>query len=141
MRNHNVYDFKGNIEDSIKNGDIRQIFLFPGITNSLIRLLDSFENKKEIEPSESFPYKQTLIKFRSPFRIGEQQLRLIHPEDIISRDSFDKEAFISFIQCSCKRFKNSINIMPISGILNQYRKDIIDILESFVRDTKVVILN
>ena len=141
MKNHNVYEFTGNIESSIKNGDIRQIFLFPGISNSLLKLINNFENKKEIEASEDFPYQQTLIKFRSPFRIGEQQLRVINPNNIISRDFLDKEEFRVFIQKACKRFKNSINAMPINGNLSQFRKDIIDILEENVRDTKVVILN
>jgi hypothetical protein len=141
MKNHNVYEFTGNIESSIKNGDIRQIFLFPGISNSLLKLINSFENKKEIEASEDFPYQQTLIKFRSPFRIGEQQLRVINPNNIFSRDFFDKKEFRVFIQKACKRFKNSINVMPINGNLSQFRKDIIGILEENVRDTKVVILN
>ena len=141
MKNHNVYEFAGNIESSIKNGDIRQIFLFPGISNSLLKLINNFENKKEIEATEDFPYQQTLIKFRSPFRIGEQQLRIIHTNNIISRDFFDREEFRVFIQKACRRFKNSINVMPINGNLSQFRKDIIDILEENVRDTKVVILN
>ena len=141
MKNHNVYEVSGDIETKIKNGDIRQIIIFQGIPNPLSKILSLFPEKKEIEQTDVFPYTQQLIKFRSPFRIGEQQLRLIEVEDIISKTAFNEKNFITLIQNICKKFKNSITLLPLSGPLNQYNKDINKLLEENVHDTKIVVLN
>ena len=141
MKNHNVYEVSGDIETKIKNGDIRQIIIFQGIPNPLSKILSLFPERKEIGQTDTFPYTQQLIKFRSPFRIGEQQLRLIEVEDIISKTAFNEKNFITLIQNICKKFKNSITLLPLSGPLNQYNKDINKLLEENVHDTKIVVLN
>lgn len=141
MKNPNVYKFKGNIESAIKNGDIQQFIVLPGILDSFKRNFENFSDKKEIESEKDFEYKQTLIKFYSPFRIGKRQIRLIQPNNIISRDSFNKKEFINLIQNICKRYKNTITAIPINGYLTQYYDEIIDTLNAVVRDAKMIILN
>lgn len=140
MKNHNVYDFTANAETAIKNGDIRQIILFSNIYLPINKFLNSFENKKEIDATDEFPYKQILIKSRNPFRIGEIHTRIIYLENIFNID-FNKNAFTTAIKDICKKFKGSINALPINGPLLSVRKDILDILEANVFNTKVVILN
>lgn len=141
MKNHNIYKFTGNITSAIKNADISQFIIFPSISCPLNRIFDSFSDKKEIEPSDDFNYKQTLIKFYSSFRIGIQKIHLIKPENIITTNYFNKKEFTILIKSICKKFKNSINAIYIPNQLIQYRKDIIDILENNVRNTKIIILN
>lgn len=141
MKNHNVSYFKGDVETAIKNGDFRNILIFPGISSSFIKFLESFPNPKDIEPTEEFPYKQTLLKFRSHFRIGEQQVRLVHIDDIINRNEFDEEKLVSFIQNFCRLRKNTINVFPASGSLLHYSSEIEKILNDNVRDTKFVIIS
>lgn len=140
MKNHNVYDFTGNIEMAIKNGDIRQIILFPDVYLPINKFIASLGKGKLIEPSEDFPYKQVLIKSRSPFRIGEIQTRLIYLDNIFDK-SINKERLVEAIKIICKKFKGSINALPIMSSLNIARKDIIECLEANVFNTKVVILN
>ena len=141
MKNHNVSYFKGDVETAIKNGDFRNILIFPGLATNFVKLFESFPNTKEIEPTEEFPYKQTLLKFRSHFRIGEQQVRLVHIDDIINRNEFNKEKLTSFIKNFCHLRKNTINVFPISGSLLHYSSEIERILNDNVRDTKFVIIS
>lgn len=140
MKNHNVYEFTGNIESAIKNGDIRQIILFSGINLSTFKFLNSFENKKEVEPTNDFPYKQILIKHRSPFRIGEIQTRLIYLDNIFS-SKIDKKALESAIKDISKKFKNSMILFPIQGSLTPFRNDILNCLNDNTFNTKIIILN
>jgi hypothetical protein len=141
MKNHNISYFKGNVETSIKNGDFKNILIFPGLASNFVKLFENFPNAKEIEPTEEFPYKQTLLKFRSHFRIGEQQIRLVHIDDIINRNEIDKEKLVSFIQNFCRLRKNTINVFPLLGSLVHHSTEIEKILNDNVRDTKFVIIS
>jgi hypothetical protein len=142
MKNHNVYEVSGDIEKKIKNGDFRVIIKFPTI-NSLIDKLN-FENKKEITDNTEYPFKETLIKFYSPFRIGQHLLSVINlPEDILIKNGkdihFDTFKFEHAIQLICKKYKNTIIALPICGNLTQFKETITKVLEDNIRDTKVVI--
>lgn len=140
MKNHNVYEFNGNFEKAVKNGDVKQIILFSNINLPLLKFFNSLGEAKEISPNEEFPYKQILIKSRSPFRIGEIQTRLIYLDNIFDK-VIDKEKLTEAIKFICKKFKGSINVLPIMSSLNLVRKDIIECLEANVFNTKVLILN
>jgi hypothetical protein len=141
MKNHNISYFKGNVETSISNGDFRQILIFPGVSSSFIKFLDSFQDRKEIEPSDEFPYYQTLLKIKSPFRIGLQQVRLIHVNDFISKNELDVNGLKNFLLKFCSKFKNSINALPLTGVLSCYTSEVEKILDEIVRDTKIVIIS
>lgn len=140
MKNHNVYDFSGNFETAIKNGDIRQIILFSNVHLPINKFLAALGEGKIIEPSEEFPHRQILIKSRSPFRIGEIQTRLIYLDDIYDK-TINKEKLIEAIKNISKKFKDSINLFPIMGPLNYERNTIVKSLEENVHNTKIVILN
>lgn len=141
MKNHNVYEFTGDLEKAIKNGDIKQILIFPGVSTQFLKFLNSFPNFKEIEPNETFPYLRKIIKHRSPFRIGEMQIQIIYIEDIITKNNINLSSFKEFIKWFCSKFKNNISGLHISGNLLQFRKEIVDTLNEVVRDTKILILN
>ena len=140
MKNYNVSYFNGNIESKIKNGDFKNILVFSGLPSSFIKIFETFIGK-ELEPSEDFPYKQTLYKFRSHFRIGEQQFRLVHLDDIITRESLDETKLIKLIQTFCNKRKGTLNVFPILGPATQYTKKIENILNEHVRDTKFIIIS
>ena len=140
MKNLNVYEFTGDFEKAIKNGDIRQIILFSNLYLPINKFIASLGEGKIIEPSEEFPYRQILIKSRSPFRIGEIQTRLIYLDDIYDK-TIDKEKLANAIKDICKKFKGSINALPIMSSLNFERNVILKCLEENVYNTKVVILN
>jgi hypothetical protein len=138
MRNHNVSEFSGDIKTAIKNGNFNSIILFPEISTELTKFLDGFEDKKEISETE------TLIKTRSPFRIGVIRITLLYFKDVLTKKvgySFNKKEFEKSIQDLCKTHKNKIILFPFSNQFNQFRKDIESILEQNVRDTKIVVLN
>lgn len=142
MRNHNVYEVNDNIEKKIKNGDFRGIIKFPGINTLIDKMV--FENTVEMPVDESYPFNETLIKLRSPFRIGTQKINIIKlGESIFHRDGknwkFDEEEFKKAIELIMRKHKNRILALPICGSLSEYRSDIIKILEDNVRDIKVVI--
>ena len=85
-KNHNVYEFSGNLESAIKNGEFRYIITFPGITNPVTKLLNTFDDKKEfIEDS----FKRTLIKTRSPFRIGTIQINILEVDNVYSKEGIN----------------------------------------------------
>lgn len=140
MKNHNVYDFSGNFETAIKNGDIRQVILFSNVYLPINKFFTTLGEGKIIEPSEEFPYRQILIKSRSPFRIGEIQIRLVYLDDIYDK-TIDKEKLVKAIKNISKKFKSSINLFPIMGPLNYERNTIVKCLEENVHNTKIVILN
>lgn len=140
MKNHNVYNFNGDIEKAIKNGDLSQIILFDNIKLPICKFLNSFINLKNIEKTIDFPYNQSLLKFRSPFRIGERNIRLIYL-NAISEGKIDKQQLSKDIKNICKKFKNSISLLPIQGALIQYENDILECLETNTVNTKIVILN
>ena len=142
MRNHNVYEVNDNIEKKIKNGDFRGIIKFPGINTLIDKMV--FEDAVEIPADESYPFNETLIKLRSPFRIGTQKISIIKlSESIFQRDGkswkFDEEEFKKAIELIMRKHKNRILALPVCGGLSEYRSDIIKILEDNVRDIKVVI--
>lgn len=141
MKNHNVSYFNGDLESTIKNGNFNNVLVFSGLPASFTKIFDSFANNKVLEPTADFPYKQTLYKFRSHFRIGEQQLRLIHLDDIITRNTFDKAGLEKFIHTFCIKRKGTINAFPILGAFTQHIKEIENILNDNVRDTKFVIIS
>lgn len=141
MKNHNVYEFSGDIEKSIKDGDIRNIIVFENSISSVNKILNSFADKKAIEASDKFPFDYNLIKTRSPWRIGIIQIKEIRLKDIIAKNEFfDSEKFLNDIKIIIKSFKNTINgiVIPSHCI---FKKDIVQILNDNVRDTKVVIIN
>jgi sugar-specific transcriptional regulator TrmB len=138
MQNHNVSEFSGDIKAAIKNGNFDSIILFPEITSDLTKFLDTFEDKKEISEN------QTLIKTRSPFRIGLIRINLLYFKNVLTKKvgySFSKENFENLIQDLCKSHKNKIILSPFSNQFTQFRKEIETILEKNVRDTKIVVLN
>lgn len=138
MQNHNVSEFTGDIKAAIKNGNFDSIILFPEITSDLTKFLDTFEDKKEINEN------QTLIKTRSPFRIGLIRINLLYFKDVLTKKigySFNKENFENLIQELCRTHKNKIILFPFSNQFTQFRKEIETILEKNVRDTKIVVLN
>lgn len=139
MKNRNVSYFKGDIETTIKNGDFKQILIYPGLSSAFLKLLDSFQERKEIEASADFPYAQTILKFKSPFRIGQQQIRLINIENIISKNNFNDEQLKLFLQQLCSKFKGSIILFPFSNGIIKFTSAIETALDKFVRDTKIVI--
>lgn len=137
-KNHNVYEFSGNLESAIKNGEFRYIITFPGITNSVTKLLNTFDDKKEfIEDS----FKRTLIKTRSPFRIGTIQINVLEVDNIYSKEGINTTELTKLIQTLCKNYKSNIIAFPIMNNLVPFRNKIIEVLNDNVRDTKVVILN
>lgn len=141
MKNHNVYEFSGDIEKSIKDGDIRNIILFENSISPVNKILNSFDDKKSIEANDKFPFDYNLIKTRSPWRIGTIQIKEIRLKDIIIKNEFfDSEKFLNDIKIIIKSFKNTINgiVIPSHCI---FKKDIVQILNDNVRDTKVVIIN
>ena len=141
MKNHNVYEFSGDIEKSIKDGDIRNIILFENSISPVNKILNSFTDKKVIEANDKFPFDYNLIKTRSPWRIGTIQIKEIRLKDIIAKNEFfDSEKFLNDIKIIIKSFKNTINgiVIPSHCI---FKKDIVQILNDNVRDTKVVIIN
>lgn len=137
-KNHNVYEFSGNLESAIKNGEFRYIITFPGITNPVTKLLNTFDDKKEfIEDS----FKRTLIKTRSPFRIGTIQINILEVDNVYSKEGINTNELTKLIQTLCKNYKNNIIAFPIMNNLVPFRNKILEILNDNVRDTKVVILN
>lgn len=141
MKNHNVYEFTGDIEKSIKDGDIRNIILFENSISPVNKILNSFADKKSVEANDKFPFDYNLIKTRSPWRIGTIQIKEIKLKDIIIKNEFfDSEKFLNDIKIIIKSFKNTINgiVIPSHCI---FKKDIVQILNDNVRDTKVVIIN
>lgn len=141
MKNHNVYEFSGDIEKSIKDGDIRNIIVFENSISPVNKILNSFADKKSIEANDKFPFDYNLIKTRSPWRIGTIQIKEIRLKDIIAKNEFfDSEKFLNDIKIIIKSFKNTINgiVIPSHCI---FKKDIVQILNDNVRDTKVVIIN
>ena len=141
MKNHNVYEFSGDIEKSIKDGDIRNIILFENSISPVNKILNSFADKKSVEANDKFPFDYNLIKTRSPWRIGTIQIKEIRLKDIIIKNEFfDSEKFLNDIKIIIKSFKNTINgiVIPSHCI---FKKDIVQILNDNVRDTKVVIIN
>ena len=137
-KNHNVYEFSGNLESSIKNGEFRYIVTFPGISNSVTKLLNTFEDRKEFNENS---FKRTLIKTRSPFRIGTLQINVLEVDNIYSKEGINITELTKFIQFLCKNYKNNIIAFPIMNNLVPFRNKIIEVLNDNVRDTKVVILN
>lgn len=137
-KNHNVYDFSGNLENAIKNGEFRYIITFPGISNFVTKILNTFDNKKEfIEDS----FKRTLIKTRSPFRIGTLQINILEVDNVYSKEGIDTKELTKLIQTICKKYKNNIIAFPIMNNLVPFRSKILEILNANVRDTKIVVLN
>lgn len=142
MKNRYVSEFKGDFESAFKNGEFRQILVFGGLSNSFMKVLNSnVPIKKEVEPTDKIPYKYTLLKFRSPFRIGEQMVKLFNFENVVSRNLFNEEEFKNIIVNFCKNFKNSITLIPINGAAIQYRREIENILEKNVIGAKFVIIS
>lgn len=142
MINNNVYEFTGNIENAIKNGEFRYIILFEGINSPINKIVNSFQNIKKAEENNFFT--RNLIETRSPFRIGRIHINLLETNNIFVKDgsnsSINFKALKDLINYICKTYKNNIIAFPIFGIMNQYKNDIIDILKETVRGTKVQVI-
>ena len=146
MRNHNVYYVSGDIEKKLKNGEFRRIIKFPGIKYLIDDLAPEYKHDIEHLDPEQYPFKETLYKFRSPFRIGPIHINSIHLSDdiLIKTDyknwKFDVVKFKNAIIAICRQHKNTIIALPIYSQLMQFKSVIIKVLEDNVRDTKVVII-
>lgn len=142
MTNVNVYEFTGNIESAIKNGDFRYIILFEGITNPINKIVNSFQNIKKVENNDFFTRK--LIETRSPFRIGRIHINLLETNNIFIKEginsSINFELLKDLITYICKTYKNNIIAFPIFGAMNQYKNEIINLLKETVRGTKVQVI-
>lgn len=138
MQNHNVFEFKGNVKESIKNGYFNTIILFPEINNDLTKFLDTFTERKEVSDDN------TLIKTRSPFRIGIIRFNLLYFKNVLSRKigyTFDKEVFENYIKNFCREYKNKMALINIPVQLSAHRRDIEKILNDNMHDNKIAILN
>ena len=142
MRNQNVCEIKGDPEKSIKNGDFRVIIKFPNVSI----LIDSltFDNLKDINPDDEYPYTETALSFKSPFRIGRQFINIVNlSNDILIKNdkkwSFNEGKFIDALKAIIKKHKNTIIALPVCGALEQFKNVIIKALEDNVRDCKVII--
>lgn len=142
MINNNVYEFTGNIENAIKNGEFRYIILFEGINSPINKIVNSFQNIKKVEENNFFT--RNLIETRSPFRIGRIHINLLETNNIFVKDgsnsSINFKALKDLINYICKTYKNNIIAFPIFGLMNQYKNDIIGILKETVRGTKVQVI-
>lgn len=138
----NVYVFDGNLEKAIKNGDFQNIILISEINNPINKILTTFSDIKEIEKTNDFNYRQSLIKFRSPFRIGTLQIRTIVLDNIIDknvRNSFNLNKLEHDIKNISKKYKNNIILLPLSGQLINSKDEILENLQKTIKDTKVII--
>ena len=138
----NVYVFDGNLEKAIKNGNFQNIILISEINNPINKILTTFSDIKEIEKSNDFNYRQSLIKFRSPFRIGTLQIRTIALDNIIDknvRNSFNLNKLEHDIKNISKKYKNNIILLPLSGQLINSKDEILENLQKTIKDTKVII--
>lgn len=140
MKNHNISEYKGNFETAFKNGDFRQILIIGNLSSEFNKIINNISDKKEVPASEKIPFSYTLLKVRSPFRIGIQQIRVFKFEEITSRDRFDAEKFTSVIKSFSKHCKNTITAIPINGVLSYHSNIIEKILAENVVDTKFVIV-
>jgi hypothetical protein len=140
MKNHNISEISGNVEQKIKNGDFRVFITFNG-NNSTINKLN-FDNIKELE-SDSDLYNIERIITKSPFRIGKIMIDIINCNQVLKKDkawTFDTVEFEKIINLIIRKYKNTIIALPICGNLLNFKNDIVKVLEDNVRDTKVVIL-
>lgn len=141
MKNSNVCEFRGDIEKALKNGEINQLIVFKNSINyNLQKFLNSLGNIKEIEASDDFPYTQTQISFRSPFRIGTQKIKLIHIDNIINNDKIDSEKFKEILDDITKHYQYSVVGIPICGTLLQFSQELRTCIKSFVKRGKVAII-
>lgn len=140
MKNPNISEYKGNVEIALKNGDFGQILMLNGVSAEFIKSIPSVEDAKIVEKTDDFPYSYSLLKFRSPFRIGTQQLKVFKIDEIASRDKFDEENFKNLIIAFCKKFKNSLTLLPINGSLTVHGPKIEAILNKNVFGAKFVIV-
>lgn len=142
MKNHNILEKEGNIEDALKNGDYSYIILFESVFNPIENILNSFPENSEKEDNESF--RKVLFKNKSPFRIGKIRVEVYYLKSILVKNKkyiFNKEKFTTIIKDICKEHKQSMILLPMSFTTNSFRKEIYEILETNVHDTKVTILN
>lgn len=137
MKNHNVYDFSGDLETSLKNGEFKYIIHFPGTCNGVLKILEKFNDRKEIEEDG---YKRTLIKFRSPFRIGIQRINILQFENLYNKDNrtLDENKLVEIIKLICKKYQNNLVLFPIQSYLLQFKDQIDDLLNKNVRNTKIL---
>lgn len=140
MKNHNISEYKGNFETAFKNGDFRQILIIGNLSSEFNKIINNISDKKEVSASEKIPFSYTLLKIRSPFRIGIQQIRVFKFEEIASRDRFDAEKFTNVIKSFSKHYKNTITAIPINGVLSYHSNTIEKILAENVIGTKFVIV-
>lgn len=142
MKNRNILEKEGKIEDALKNGDYSYIILFESVFNPIENILNSFPENSEKENNESF--RKILFKNKSPFRIGKIRVEVYYLKNILVKNKkyiFDKEKFTTIIKDLCKEHKQSMFLLPMSFATNSFRKEIYEILETNVHDTKVTILN
>ena len=140
MKNHNVYEIPGDVENKIKNGDFRAFITFPGNTSTINKL--NFDDIKDLE-SDTDLYNIKRITTKSAFRIGRIMIDIINCNQVLKKDkawSFDIVEFQKVVDSVTRKYKNTIIALPICGNLLNFKSDIVKVLEDNVRDTKVVIL-
>ena len=140
MKNPNISEYKGDVETALKNGDFGQVLLLNGVSNDFIKKLPSSDDTKTVDANEIFPYSYSLLKIRSPFRIGVQKIKVFKIADIVTRDAFDEEKFKNLIVAFCKNFKHSLTLLPISGALCSYSRKIEEVLNKNVIGAKFIII-
>lgn len=126
----------------LKIGEYNTIILFDDIFNPIQKIIDSFPEK--IEKNNNENYKNILIKNKSPFRIGTIRINIIYIKNVLTKNNslnFNRENFKLLMKDFCKDHKQSMILLPLSTVVNTFRKEIFDILEEVVHDTKVTILN
>lgn len=140
MKNLNVYEFNGDIEKGLKNGEINQLIFISGINYKLQKTLKSFGEIKTIEADENFPFKQSLISFRTPFRIGPQQIRIIYLEDIIIDNKINFKKLKEALLLISRKYKYSVVGFPIDGLLTDFSIKIKEYIYSYINSGKIALI-
>jgi hypothetical protein len=126
----------------LKIGEYNCIILFDNIFNPINKVLETFS--ENIEKENNNDYIKVLFKGKSAFRIGVIRVEAFYLKDVLTKNNtynFNAEKFKSIIKELCKNHKQSMFLIPTSNIVNGFKKEIYNILEEVVRDTKVTILN
>jgi hypothetical protein len=140
MKNLNVYEFNGNLEKAIKNGEINQLIFISGNNYGIQKFLKSLGDSKEILPTENFPFLQNLITYRTPFRIGPQQIRVIYIDDIIDKNNINIEQLKKSLENITRKYKYSVIGFPISGSASQFSEEIKNCIYSSTCYGKIAII-
>lgn len=140
MKNLNVYEFKGNIEKALKNGEINQLIFLSEINYKLQKTLKTLGEIKTINANDDFPFYQELISYRSPFRIGPQQIRSIYLDNIIKNGEIDLEKLKNNLKDISRKYKYTVIGFPIEGILTQFSAEVRELIYEYINSGKIAII-